>query len=703
MNRRTLSVLILSVLAAAASVGAFATGVAGAAPAGPSSAGDAPAHGAPTQGPASHLGSPGPAGRTATPAAGVPRPSPRTIVPGTWSLDTSPNPATDENAELQGTSCVTATFCVAVGDSDTGTADVTLVEQWNGTTWAIVPSPNVPSAEDSYLEGVSCPTTTFCVAAGSTYNGSEDQTLIEQWNGTSWSIVPSPDRTTTTDNGFDGVSCLSSTSCVAVGYWYNAGDDEQALVEQWNGAAWSLATAADTADNDELDGVSCALPTFCVATGYTYVSGSEVPESTLVEEWNGTTWTIVTSPNPVAGGDNVLNSVSCASATFCVAAGYGGESGAYTPARENSYRTLVEQWNGTAWSIVASPSTSTGYGNFLYGVSCVGPTSCTAAGGVYTDASAETYVTLVLAWDGTSWTLQSSPNPTATANFAYLEAVNCIGGQYCVAVGGYEPLGDNDQTLIESAAITRPGYRFVASDGGVFNYGGASFNGSAGSLTLNKPVVGMAATPDGGGYWLVASDGGIFSYGDAVFYGSTGSLTLNKPIVGMASTPDGGGYWLVASDGGIFAYGDASFYGSTGSLTLNKPIVGMAATPSGHGYWLVASDGGIFAYGDALFYGSTGGLPLNKPIVGMASTPSGNGYWLVASDGGIFSYGDALFHGSAGSLKLNKPVVGMAATPSGLGYWLVASDGGVFSYGDAVFHGSTGSIVLNKPIVGMSA
>ena len=87
----------------------------------------------------------------------------------------------------------------------------------------------------------------------------------------------------------------------------------------------------------------------------------------------------------------------------------------------------------------------------------------------------------------------------------------------------------------------------------------------------------MAATPDGKGYWLVASDGGIFNYGDAQFYGSAGNLSLNKPIVGMAATPDGKGYWLVASDGGIFSYGDAQFYGSTGGMTLNKPIVGMAS------------------------------------------------------------------------------------------------------------------------------
>jgi hypothetical protein len=88
----------------------------------------------------------------------------------------------------------------------------------------------------------------------------------------------------------------------------------------------------------------------------------------------------------------------------------------------------------------------------------------------------------------------------------------------------------------------------------------------------------MAATPDGGGYWLVASDGGIFTFGDASYLGSTGHTTLNKPIVGIATTPDGDGYWLVASDGGIFTYGAARFLGSTGAMVLNKPIVTMAAT-----------------------------------------------------------------------------------------------------------------------------
>ena len=83
-------------------------------------------------------------------------------------------------------------------------------------------------------------------------------------------------------------------------------------------------------------------------------------------------------------------------------------------------------------------------------------------------------------------------------------------------------------------------------------------------MRLNAPIVGMAANPGGGGYWLVASDGGIFTFGSATFYGSAGALPLNAPIVSMSATPSGGGYLLAASDGGIFTYGNAKFFGSPG-------------------------------------------------------------------------------------------------------------------------------------------
>jgi len=252
-------------------------------------------------------------------------------------------------------------------------------------------------------------------------------------------------------------------------------------------------------------------------------------------------------------------------------------------------------------------------------------------------------------------------------------------------------------------------YEIAGSNGSLVNETGAwpqfhhdpQLTGDAGTVqNLQVPCTAPKGGPSG--YDLTASDGGVFSFGNLPFCGSTGAIELNKPVVGMAVTPDGGGYWLVASDGGIFSFGDAKFYGSTGAIHLNQPIVGMAATPDGAGYWLVASDGGIFSFGDAKFYGSTGAIHLNQPVVGMASTSDGAGYWLVASDGGIFSFGDAKFYGSTGAIHLNQPVVGIAATSSGSGYRLVAADGGIFNFGAAQPDGSLGGQHLNKPIVAMA-
>ena len=217
-----------------------------------------------------------------------------------------------------------------------------------------------------------------------------------------------------------------------------------------------------------------------------------------------------------------------------------------------------------------------------------------------------------------------------------------------------------------------------------------------GGQPLNKPVVGIAATADGGGYWLVAGDGGVFNFGNAQFHGSMAGRPLNASMVGMAPTPNGAGYWLVGADGGVFALGNAQFRGSMGGQPLNKPVVGMAATPDGGGYWLVAGDGGVFALGNAQFHGSMGGQPLNASIVGMAATPTGAGYWLVGADGGVFAFGDAQFHGSMGGQPLNQPMVGMAATADGGGYWLAAADGGVFAFGNAPFRGTPAAPVAGS-------
>jgi hypothetical protein len=225
-----------------------------------------------------------------------------------------------------------------------------------------------------------------------------------------------------------------------------------------------------------------------------------------------------------------------------------------------------------------------------------------------------------------------------------------------------------------------------AGDPTVLSFGTAPFHGSTEGTALGKPLVGMAATLDGGGYWLVASDGGIFAFGNAVFHGSTGALRLNRPIVGMAATPDGGGYWLVASDGGIFAFGTAVFHGSTGALQLNSPIVGMTPSRTGAGYWLAAADGGVFAFGDAVFHGSAAALRLGAPAAGIARSAGGEGYWIATADGGVFSFGDAVFAGAGtGRVPPGKEVVAVTAAPSG-GYWLLSAD-------DVLAPGSLGASV----------
>ena len=283
---------------------------------------------------------------------------------------------------------------------------------------------------------------------------------------------------------------------------------------------------------------------------------------TLTELWNGTGWSVISSPDTAQGNQDNLLGVSCLGAGLCNAAGY-----SHLP--EGSNETLIESWNGASWSIVPSPNPLQSGFSILEGISCTAPSLCKAGG----------------RWYGVN---PSMPSQVTTPTETLIET---IGGQ---VLGG--------PVVGISADPATGGYLLVAADGGVDTFN-AQYFGAVGGLPLSQPIVGLADTHDGQGYWEVASDGGVFAFGNARFYGSTGAIHLNNPVVGMAATPDGGGYWLVASDGGVFAFGNARFYGSTGAIHLNMPVTGMAADTSTGGYWLVAADGGIFAF-NAPFYGA---------------------------------------------------------------------------------------------------
>ena len=237
----------------------------------------------------------------------------------------------------------------------------------------------------------------------------------------------------------------------------------------------------------------------------------------------------------------------------------------------------------------------------------------------------------------------------------------------------------------------------------MFAFGDAGFYGSTGGIALNKPIVGMAATPSGNGYWLVASDGGIFCFGDAALLrlhrrasGSTSRSSAwprHRPATATGSSPP-----TAASS----ASATPRFYGSTGGIRLNQPIVGMAATPIGRGYWLVAIDGGIFSFGDAAFYGSASAKSRKDAVVGMAVTPSGNGYWALTVRGAVLPFGDAVRVGAAENADAHDAYIGIATTRSGRGYWLLSIDGQVHPYGDATAFGNAPDGGQRRPVVGIA-
>jgi plastocyanin len=330
-----------------------------------------------------------------------------------WSVVASPNVGTRDNFLLD-MAAVSASDIWAVGYYYNGFASQTLAEHWDGTQWSVVPSPNVGTGT-SVLHGVAAVRANDVWAVG--YTGT--QTVVEHWNGTQWSIVGSP-NVGAGFNGLLGVMVVSANDIWAVGHYYApAGGAYRTLIEHWNGASWSLVSSPNTGSDDNFlwGGMGAIAASDIWAVGSYGTNGSR---RTLVLHWNGTTWSTVPSPN-VGTSENRLQGAAAIAANDVWAVGFYGIA--------PNEQTLIEHWDGTAWSIVPSPSPGTARSELL-DVAAVSSGDVWAVG----FAGSGTLGTLTEHWDGTQWSVVTSPSQPGTD---VLEAVAAISDSYVWAAGEY--------------------------------------------------------------------------------------------------------------------------------------------------------------------------------------------------------------------------------------------------------------------------
>jgi hypothetical protein len=342
---------------------------------------------------------------------------------GSWAIETTPNPSGATTSELRGLSCGSTSTCVAVGYSAVGSgAPQPLSEVLSGGGWALKPVPNVAGATGGALHGVACTSSTACETAGFANKG-RSITLAEKWNGTAWSVQSTPNPTGATESRLHGVSCANATTCVATGYLVNSAGVDATLAEGWNGTNWSIESTPNPPQviRSTFNSVSCASTTSCAAVGYSVNSaGGDI---TLAEGLSGTGWTLQATPNLTGARDSLLAGVSCAAANSCIAVGNAVNS-------SDLHVTLAEAWGGTSWTMQTTPNLSTATGSILRAVSCTAANACTAVGSATTSTGT---VTLAEAWNGTAWTIHTTPN-VAGATASILDGVSCLGST-CTAVG----------------------------------------------------------------------------------------------------------------------------------------------------------------------------------------------------------------------------------------------------------------------------
>ena len=212
-----------------------------------------------------------------------------------------------------------------------------------------------------------------------------------------------------------------------------------------------------------------------------FLNGSNIAQ-TLAEHWNGSAWTIVSSPNSGAG-DNVLESVVAISSTDAWAVGYS------RPDNNSPRNSLTEHWNGSAWSIISNPQVASA-SNTLFAVASIASNDVWAVG--ISQSSQTQWVSLLMHWDGTSWTLSSaSPSKGAFGTVWQLFGVRFVTSTNVWAVGDVQ----SSSLAAPSAFIVHwNGTSWTAATPAADNPGGDFLNDVAGTASDLWAVGGQFAT-----------------------------------------------------------------------------------------------------------------------------------------------------------------------------------------------------------------
>ena len=351
-----------------------------------------------------------------------------------WQLQVLPAVAVAPNGKLAAVSCSSAVSCVAVGSFiDRDGLRAAFGEHWDGGRWTLDSVPTPAGASNADLVAVSCPSAERCTAVGS-YGDVDDrqQTLVERFDGTRWRAEPSPNPPGPGSTMLNGVSCASSASCLAVGRATTDAGGQTAVAERFDGTGWQLESVSSPPDStgSALSAVSCTGPATCTAVGYSLDASDRLVA--LAARWDGKAWSIQIAAIPAGAKHSALDGVSCTTQADCIAVGYEvGKAG---------HVTLAEVWNGTSWAIQSSPDPQpVGGGASLEGVSCASAGDCRAVGEVDGVALAERL-------NGAGWELEAAPTPPG-ATAAALRSVACVSAIACTAVGDYRNGAGFDVTL----------------------------------------------------------------------------------------------------------------------------------------------------------------------------------------------------------------------------------------------------------------